>query len=453
MVLIGGGTGYTVRTLLENLLGGFFRGLKDSDPDARFRSITICELDPQRMAEIKSEIYRLSSTALFNEIDVILDEVPVEPEDGFGRPGVGRRLEPAYLLFRQEEVASGKLVYKSSILSSTARASLITDFREVATQDLDDHLGKLDKIVQSNDAAGLEEFGLELTNKILPTTVSSELVKSPDYHLVVVHDAPSSRIPWETICIRPTGSDAKVWSPAKQAGLSHRLHSEKLPLATWLDRRKRQAGINLLLVVDPLGDLRDAQKEGDRIGQLAAARADITVKRLVREQATVRAVQDELRFGEYDVMHYAGHASFSDHSPADSGLRCSDGVLRAADLEGLANLPSLMFFNACESARVRKDSFGSSPVVRREIASRQVENSFSVAERILRGGVANFLGTYWPVGDEAAKHFSQQFYSSLLNGDCLGDSIQKGRTAAAAASVDWADYVFYGSYDFKLKES
>jgi hypothetical protein len=403
------------------------------------------------MAEIKNEIYRLSSTALFNEIEVVLDELQVEPEDGFSVRGAVRKREPVYLIFRLDEEKSGKLIYRSSILSATARASLITDFCEVSSRNLDDHLQKLDKIVRSNDPAALEQFGLELADMILPPTVCAELAKSPEYHLVVVHDAPASRIPWETISIRTAGSE-KVWSPSKEAGLSHRLHSEKLPLASWLERRKREIGINLLLIVDPLGDLPDAQREGDRIGQLAAARADITVKRLVNSQATVQAVQDELRNGEYDVMHYAGHASFSERSPADSGLRCANGVLRAGELEGLPNLPSLIFFNACESARVRKDSFGVIPEVRRGMASSGVVNSFSVAEGILRGGVANFLGTYWPVGDAAAKHFSEQFYSSLLSGDCLGDSIQKGRTAAAASSVDWADYVFYGSYDFKLKE-
>ena len=40
-VLIGAGSGQGVSTVLQNLLVGFFRGLKDADPRNRFRAITL----------------------------------------------------------------------------------------------------------------------------------------------------------------------------------------------------------------------------------------------------------------------------------------------------------------------------------------------------------------------------------------------------------------------------
>ena len=74
-----------------------------------------------------------------------------------------------------------------------------------------------------------------------------------------------------------------------------------------------------------------------------------------------------------------------------------------------------------------------------------------IAEAFLAGGVANFLGTHWPVGDEAAAAFSQRLYEALLHGESLGHAVLLGRQRLLAMpSVDWADYVHYGSADFRL---
>jgi CHAT domain-containing protein len=69
----------------------------------------------------------------------------------------------------------------------------------------------------------------------------------------------------------------------------------------------------------------------------------------------------------------------------------------------------------------------------------------------MRGGVANFMGTYWPVGDEPAKTFAETFYHQLLGGKPFGQALVAARTGIRE-SRDWADYVFYGNPDFVLKE-
>ena len=74
-----------------------------------------------------------------------------------------------------------------------------------------------------------------------------------------------------------------------------------------------------------------------------------------------------------------------------------------------------------------------------------------VAEAFLTGGVANFLGTHWPVGDEAALSFSSRFYEALLRGESLGEAVLDARRhVASIPSLDWADYVHYGSLEFRL---
>ena len=156
--------------------------------------------------------------------------------------------------------------------------------------------------------------------------------------------------------------------------------------------------------------------------------------------------------GSFDVLHFAGHAFFDGDDPGRSGLVCSGkDVLRGADLDGIGNLPALVFCNACEAARVRKRR-AKSP------GNRQADRWFGlrrtmtgVAEAFLAGGVANFLGTHWPVGDDAAFAFSSELYESLLQGVPLGDAVLAARRRIAAIpSLDWADYIHYGSPEFRL---
>ena len=74
-----------------------------------------------------------------------------------------------------------------------------------------------------------------------------------------------------------------------------------------------------------------------------------------------------------------------------------------------------------------------------------------IAEAFLSGGVANFLGTHWPVGDEAASAFSRMMYETLLAGGSLGEAVLAARRRVAAIpSIDWADYVHYGNAEFRL---
>jgi CHAT domain-containing protein len=146
------------------------------------------------------------------------------------------------------------------------------------------------------------------------------------------------------------------------------------------------------------------------------------------------------------VLHFAGHGFFDAGDPGSSGLVCAGReVLRGADLDGLGNLPALVFFNACEAARVRRARVAAGA---RLFAFRR---STSVAEAFLGGGVANFIGTHWPVGDQAARVFSTSLYQRLLDGARLGDCVLAARQQVAAIdSIDWADYILYGDHDFAV---
>ena len=125
-------------------------------------------------------------------------------------------------------------------------------------------------------------------------------------------------------------------------------------------------------------------------------------------------------------------------------------VLSGADLAGVSQLPALVFFNACEAGRIRSAKERLDPDLD---VPKRVERNVGLAEAFLRGGVANYVGTYWPVGDAPAKTFANTFYNRLLNGDTISQALLAGRAdVLELGSVDWADYIHYGSIDFRLKE-
>jgi CHAT domain-containing protein len=200
--------------------------------------------------------------------------------------------------------------------------------------------------------------------------------------------------------------------------------------------------VRVLLVADPTGDLPSAAQEGTSL-KTALEAADVEVRLLLGAQATRTRILNAIDTRSVDALHFAGHGFFESADPAHGGLVCAGAeILRGSDLDHLGELPALVFFNACEAARVRRR-------VRRAPGARTRGRPTSVAEAFLAGGVANFIGTHWPVGDAAAGSFSTSLYTRLLAGADLGTAILGARRALSELGLpDWADYVHYGNPAF-----
>jgi CHAT domain-containing protein len=323
------------------------------------------------------------------------------------------------------------------------KASVVSAVRTVDGKQLSSLLKKFDKAVGPGSSfTDIAQFGKQFSDVVLPAEICTVLESMKDRHLVVVHDAPTARIPWETLTING-------WSPAVAGGLSRRYLADNLPIATWLQERRTEPSLTLLLIVNPTGDLDGAEDEGKRIEQLAGAKPHIDVTVLREESASKAAILSALRTGKYDCVHYAGHAFFDPNNRGRSGLLCAGKeVLSGSDLMGISNLPFLVFFNACEAGRVRgRISPGGIP------ASVRAEESSGVAEALMRGGIANYMSTYWPVGDDAAEKFSTTFYNKILSADSIGKAMLAGRKALFGDKErDWADYILYGNSDFVFKQ-
>ena len=441
-LLFGAGSGEDVPDALYNLLAGLIRGLKDADRDRRMRRIVLCELDRGRFDAMKRELLQLAGTPLFEDVEVTFDEVilPAAPETIAPVTRSRGGADPVYLIVRREGDHGGSYGFRSSILGAGDKAAILTGVKEAARAELDGLLKRIGS--QSFTLKGMEDFGQRLGKAVLAPEVRVVLAAMRERHIVVVHDTDSSRIPWETIAV-------DGWFPAKEAGLSRQYLAENLSVAKWLEERRKDEALNILLVVDPTDDLDAAREEGERIKAVFSNHPAVRIDELRGNEASKGALLRMFRSGIYDVIHYAGHAFFAPGNPAESGIICSGKqVLSGRDLAGIGQLPSMVFFNACEAARVRK---GSGLGRKMPEMTRSIERNVGFAEAFLRGGIANYIGTYWSVGDVPARMFAETFYTHLMKGETVGNALQAARRAIAGKYVDWADYIHYGDFSFRLK--
>jgi pimeloyl-ACP methyl ester carboxylesterase len=440
-VLFGAGSGVPVAAALEQQLGGFVAGLRDADPGGVVRRITICEIDARKYASLRRAAVRLAGQLSGDGLRIVVDEAVTPPAGAdearaLDRLAAVRRTDPVYLLVNLLDHGRSDHECRSSLLTAGAKAAVLSSTVRLARKKLGAHLAKAES--GSLEPRDMARFGNELGRLLLGATVLEGLTAMRRRPLVIVHDREASRVPWEALRIGDT-------CPALEQGLSRRYTSDSLTVARWQEHSSLGPQPRVLMVVDPTLDLSGAADEGAALGRLLrAGGAEVTL--LAGVAASRDRVLGEFGSGHHDVLHFAGHGFFDAKDPGRSGLVCADGeVLRGSHLDGLGNLPALVFFNACEAARVRKRRAAPGS---RLFAFRRPT---SVAEAFLAGGVANFLGTHWPVGDQAAFTFATRFYERLLGGAALGDCVLDARRRVYAQdSIDWADYVHYGSPDFTI---
>lgn len=138
-----------------------------------------------------------------------------------------------------------------------------------------------------------------------------------------------------------------------------------------------------------------------------------------------------LRDRRYDIIHFAGHASFRPDHPEQSAWALSDGPLTAQaignTLDWSDTEPWLVFANAC-GAGMDGDS---SPRYQGEV--------FGLASAFLNQGVAAYVAPLWPIDDVVAADMADVFYVSLLKDrQTAGEALRQARVAAKRKYYDLA---------------
>ncbi len=444
-VLFGAGSGVPVAAALEQQLGGFVTALRSADDDRVVRRITLCEIDARKYAALRRAAVATAARLSDPSLRLVVDEGDAARSETRGtdttpaRPRA-QRADPAYLVVTLLEQGRADYECRSALLTAGAKAGVLGGSMRLARKALRAQLARAES--GQLGPRDMARFGDGLARLLLPDSVRDGLVAMRRRPLVLVHDGEGSRIPWETLRVGDV-------HPALEGGLTRRYASETLTVARWSEQRAPGSPLQVLMIVDPTLDLPGAADEGAALARMLRA-GGASVEMLSGAAATRDVTLRAFGSGRHDVLHFAGHGFFDADDPGRSGLVCASGeVLSGSDVTRLGDLPALVFFNACEAARVRRPR--RAPDARRLFAFRR---STSVAEGFLNGGVANFLGTHWPVGDQAAFAFATRFYERLLDGASLGDCVLEARQRVLALdSIDWADYVLYGSPDFTVVRS
>ena len=121
------------------------------------------------------------------------------------------------------------------------------------------------------------------------------------------------------------------------------------------DPLQEDAEARILAIANPTTDLAAAEREVAAIAALAGdhGKFKIAVDVLARGDATRANFLARLTRGDYDIVHFAGHAGFDPTEPEASALRLADGFVTADELLALdwKAPPYLVFNSACESGR------------------------------------------------------------------------------------------------------
>lgn len=446
-VLLGGTIAGDMAATGESLLRGFLRGLEDADPGEGVRRLIICETNPERYRATTRHIVYLATTPLCAGIEFVLSELEPPPEVRRLRAlGVTTLAplagvpEPAYLLVRTETDAKADRaqLWKFALLGPSNRAAV----REGTLSTTKTRIKEMLALVagdRSPDADEVKTLGGKIADELLPKEIREELRDISHLPLVVLHDAEASKIPWETLLL-----DGK--NPALEPGLSRRFLAATSACSRWNTGGVPDERVNILLISNPTGDLPGAETEAQAIRNALASHSRFQIDNTLRgSEATRDAILAKLATGGYEIVHYSGHAYFDEDQRDRCGLLCAgDQVLTGKDIAGIAKLPFLMMLNACQSARAR-NARGARKAALKPSAPR------TIAETMLCSGIANFIGTYWPVDDTDASTFAGRFYGALLENKNLGDAILAARESIESKS-DWANYILFGdpSATFKI---
>ena len=220
---------------------------------------------------------------------------------------------------------------------------------------------------------------------------------------------------------------------------------------TWRQSVSRPPRI-ALVYADPTGDLPDAAREVRHIQRSLHERwgNEVFVDVLLGRDASGERLNRLLVSGDYDVIHYAGHARFDTAQPEDSALLLHRGELLPAEKIGrlLTGRP-LVFVNACESGKTANEK---KPQSVGRYLQRPAEG---LATAFIYGGALAYIGSLWPVYDDAAADFAAAFYSDLLEGYMLGEAMRRARRQSKESyprQMTWASFVLYGNPTARLLE-
>jgi len=262
----------------------------------------------------------------------------------------------------------------------------------------------------------------------LKTTIIKDLVLSLDEELI--------NIPWELLY------DGNEFLCLKfNLGRLVRTKEQVSPV----QYRSLTTTPKMLILANPTNDLKSAYLEGVYIkNQFDRKRNKIGID---FKSTCIDTLYVKKNLRDYDIVHFAGHCEYDTDNPKNTGWVLSDGRFTTADILALGeslSFPSLIFSNACHSARTITELMNTD----------YQEKNYSLASAFLFSGVRHYIGTIWKIEDPISLTFAKEFYAQLIKGASVGECMRMGRLRLikeyGTMAISWASYLLYGNPSFVL---
>ena len=244
----------------------------------------------------------------------------------------------------------------------------------------------------------------------LPTSILDRLAEVESGELVTLRISPDLDVlPWEWILVAEEFLVRRCTLVRAPAGVS--------------DAARGYPGIRhparVLVIGDPNSSddmaLPGALKEARAIKALYRGNPNIALSSLLGAQATFDAVATACRSGNYDVIHFAGHAWFDDEPFL---LLSQKTKLHASELRSLlsAQPPAILFLNSHYSFFMPPGAF-QEPHSSMDAALRPLGHR-GFLDAASKAGVGALIGTFsgW-LDDDVAESVGTTFHQNMLRGN------------------------------------
>jgi CHAT domain-containing protein len=382
-----------------------------------------------------------------------------------------RRLGLKFKLSQEETARPGEIPDRVSFSQdgTSVRTAAITNLTTVTERALAMQFAWVDRIVEDLYAAlpdGIEERSVKAYNHLIHPDLRDKIVSEEP--LVIELDRTLARIPWEMIHDNsPDRLPLAVHRP-----LARQLRTAYSPRVADLASRQK---LKALVIGDPDGSLEYARAEAKAVAQVlrdhgieVAIRlgppAELGLGKYGEEPADLFDIVTLLQGGEFDLVHYSGHAMFNAEYPDRSGwVFDRSEIFTPSRLENVDRPPRLIVANACISAALAPGASAAAPAASADAGDRPPRRIgdarivASLADEFFRRGVADYIGTAWEVPELPAKLFAEHFYQALLEEPpggaraTIGKAVQTARSALyehreewGEVGTVWAAYQHYG---------
>ena len=309
------------------------------------------------------------------------------------------------------------------------RVSVPLNIIEQKCNEFIENMNQFDRQGPSNLIA-LKSLGKMLCDTLLTPNIKQILLTTDADNLKLIIDDGLVHIPWELVYLENQflferfnlGRMVKVEQNLKGT------HREiDYPLSIWV-------------LINAENELTEATAEGETLRDYIDDLNNFDPDHIMIDYNNAVFFDDvKESIHDYDIVHYAGHADYDVNDQIRCGWRLSDAHFSPNDIQelsGITTMPSLIFSNACQTARTS------------DWRSKSTDNnSYGLVHAFILAGVRHYIGTTWKVDDKQSNQFAIEFYHQLFQGLSIGESFRQAKLKLMNDNPEvpgWASYVLYG---------